>query len=226
VLQDLLQDFRSVGRCAASFSQSVLLVHVFCQWPRCSWASKMATFARQSRTCGSVEHLPLYACMSTHTCHSRCEHCTRHDESCPAAFFRVPPLHCCQAAAGLSYSTCLSVSSEVLLVFHLTWPTFCAGVNGSVTISHCKIRRQDFVITNKRDERLQCSYWEPNDPVLTANPLPAVIYCHCNSGSRLDAAEAIGIVLPMGVRVFCLDFSVRPRAVAYSCERRKLWRRL
>lgn len=76
-------------------------------------------------------------------------------------------------------------------------------------MGHIRIRRQDFVITNRRDERLQCSYWEPDDPVVTNKPIPAVVYCHCNSGSRLDAAEAISILLPMGVRVFALDFSVR-----------------
>lgn len=87
-----------------------------------------------------------------------------------------------------------------------------AGINGitslSTSMGAIRIRRQDFVITNKRDERLQCSYWEPDDPIVTSKPIPAVVYCHCNSGSRLDAAEAISILLPMGVRVFSMDFSV------------------
>eukprot|EP00892_Ulva_mutabilis_P009090 jgi/Ulvmu1/6553/UM003_0187.1 len=85
------------------------------------------------------------------------------------------------------------------------------GINGitslSTSMGAIRIRRQDFVITNQRDERLQCSYWEPDDPIVTSKPIPAVVYCHCNSGSRLDAAEAISILLPMGVRVFALDFS-------------------
>jgi hypothetical protein len=102
----------------------------------------------------------------------------------------------------------------VLLSFSEFIVVQCAGINGLATISRTKIRRQDFVITNKRDQRLQCSFWEPQDPSLSAKKLPAVIYCHCNSGSRLDAAEAIGIVLPMSVRVFALDFSVRPNCTA------------
>lgn len=37
--------------------------------------------------------------------------------------------------------------------------------------------------------------------------LPCVIYCHCNSGSRRDAEEAVYILIPLGVSVFTLDFA-------------------
>ncbi len=36
-----------------------------------------------------------------------------------------------------------------------------------------------------------------------------VIYCHCNSGSRRDAEEALHVLLPHGITVFTLDFAVR-----------------
>jgi hypothetical protein len=82
-----------------------------------------------------------------------------------------------------------------------------AGANGVRLEGRQVVRRQDFVITNKRDQRLQCSYWQMEGAGHTGR-LPGVIYCHCNSGSRLDAVEAIRSVVPLGVRVFALDFSV------------------
>ena len=41
-----------------------------------------------------------------------------------------------------------------------------------------------------------------------SQPLPIVVYCHCNSGSRRDAEEALYVLLPQGISVFCLDFAV------------------
>jgi hypothetical protein len=82
-----------------------------------------------------------------------------------------------------------------------------AGINGSRLVGRTVVRRQDFTITNLKHQRLQCSYWQ-TDAAGTSRPLPAVIYCHCNSGSRLDAVEAIWTLVPLGVRVFALDFSV------------------
>lgn len=84
-----------------------------------------------------------------------------------------------------------------------------AGFNGSRLVGRTVVRRQDFTITNHKDQRLQCSYWQA-DLGNNTGPMPAVIYCHCNSGSRLDAVEAIWTLVPLGVRVFSLDFSVRP----------------
>ena len=39
-------------------------------------------------------------------------------------------------------------------------------------------------------------------------PFPCVVYCHCNSGSRRDAEEAVILLVPQKISVFCLDFSV------------------
>lgn len=36
---------------------------------------------------------------------------------------------------------------------------------------------------------------------------PCVIYCHGNSGSRRDATEAVMLLIPQRVSVFCFDFS-------------------
>ena len=38
--------------------------------------------------------------------------------------------------------------------------------------------------------------------------LPCVVYCHCNSGSRRDAEEALHLLLPHNITVFYLDFAV------------------
>ena len=40
-------------------------------------------------------------------------------------------------------------------------------------------------------------------------PVPCVVYCHCNSGSRRDAEEALHVLLLHDIGVFCLDFAVR-----------------
>lgn len=93
-----------------------------------------------------------------------------------------------------------------------------AGINGSRLVGRTVVRRQDFVITNKRDQRLQCSYWQVDGAGNATGRLPGVIYCHCNSGSRLDAVEAIWTLVPLGVRVFALDFSVRSDAEAVGCR--------
>ena len=65
--------------------------------------------------------------------------------------------------------------------------------------------------TNPRGHKLQCSHFlHDRGP---SNP-PIVVYCHCNSGSRRDAEEAIYALLPTGITVFALDFAVCCRALA------------
>jgi hypothetical protein len=67
--------------------------------------------------------------------------------------------------------------------------------------------------TNKHGRTLQCSHWAP---VSTERgrikgrdgKLPVVVYLHCNSGSRRDAEEAVGHLLPMGIGVVACDFMV------------------
>lgn len=56
--------------------------------------------------------------------------------------------------------------------------------------------------------RLQCSHYIPKHVKGRDGRLPCVVYCHCNSGSRRDAEEAICILIPQGVSVFAIDFAV------------------
>ncbi|CAM8989840.1 unnamed protein product [Rhodiola kirilowii] len=67
-------------------------------------------------------------------------------------------------------------------------------------------RRKDIKIRNSRGEVLECSYYVPIDS-LTNMPLPCVVYCHGNSGSRVDANEAALVLLPSNITVFTFDFS-------------------
>ena len=60
---------------------------------------------------------------------------------------------------------------------------------------------------NKRKQKLQCSHYKA-EKSLYSHPLPIVVYCHCNSGSRRDAEEALYVLLPQGISVFCMDFAV------------------
>lgn len=60
---------------------------------------------------------------------------------------------------------------------------------------------------NKKGQKLQCSHFFPVGAKGKDGRLPCVIYCHCNSGSRRDAEEAVFILIPLGVSVFTLDFA-------------------
>ncbi|XP_031397543.1 uncharacterized protein LOC116208310 isoform X2 [Punica granatum] len=67
-------------------------------------------------------------------------------------------------------------------------------------------QRKDLEVTNSRGDVLKCSHYVPvHSP--EGKPLPCVIYCHGNSGCRVDASEAAIILLPSNITVFTLDFS-------------------
>ncbi|XP_048133771.1 uncharacterized protein YqkD-like [Rhodamnia argentea] len=61
-------------------------------------------------------------------------------------------------------------------------------------------------VTNIRGEVLKCSHYVS---VVhgRGKPLPCVIFCHGNSGCRVDAGEAAIVLLPSNITVFTLDFS-------------------
>ncbi|KAH1146516.1 hypothetical protein GYH30_041923 [Glycine max] len=67
-------------------------------------------------------------------------------------------------------------------------------------------QRKDMEIKNSRGDVLQCSHYMP---IVSPDGkrLPCVIYCHGNSGCRVDASEAALILLPSNITVFTLDFS-------------------
>jgi len=59
---------------------------------------------------------------------------------------------------------------------------------------------------------LQCSLFEPIslDPEhnkYNNDKYPCVVYCHCNSGSRMEALRLVPDLIDRGVALFCFDFS-------------------
>eukprot|EP00164_Ancoracysta_twista_P005944 GFYU01008184.1.p1 GENE.GFYU01008184.1~~GFYU01008184.1.p1 ORF type:complete len:364 (+),score=31.18 GFYU01008184.1:80-1171(+) len=73
------------------------------------------------------------------------------------------------------------------------------------------IARKDFTLTNNRDQKLQCSWWQLDETKRSEKekntPRPVVVYCHGNSGSRCDALTACSVLLRHGITVFGFDFS-------------------
>ncbi|KAK4755751.1 hypothetical protein SAY87_009508 [Trapa incisa] len=67
-------------------------------------------------------------------------------------------------------------------------------------------QRKDLEVINSRGHILKCSHYLPVHAP-EGKPLPCVIYCHGNSGCRVDASEAAIILLPSNITVFTLDFS-------------------
>ncbi|EGR31652.1 hypothetical protein IMG5_105010 [Ichthyophthirius multifiliis] len=68
--------------------------------------------------------------------------------------------------------------------------------------------RHDYQVQNQKNMYLKCSLFEPiniKDPEIP-NKFPCVIYCHGNSGSRLDALEYLEFLIPLGIGLFCFDF--------------------
>ncbi|CAG9324671.1 unnamed protein product [Blepharisma stoltei] len=64
--------------------------------------------------------------------------------------------------------------------------------------------RQDIQIKNSRGLNLACSHFIPKNSNLS---IPCVIYCHGNSGSRMDCLDSLAYILPNGISLFCFDFS-------------------
>ena len=74
-------------------------------------------------------------------------------------------------------------------------------------INHKFYKRTDFSITNKRNLKLMCSFWEPYDEEREYTRLPCVVYLHGNSSSRCEALTEIKYLLPLNITVFAFDFS-------------------
>ena len=68
-------------------------------------------------------------------------------------------------------------------------------------------KRTDFNLKNKRNHKLQCSFWEPYDEEREFERLPCVVYLHGNSSSRCEAVSEVKYLLPMNITVFAFDFS-------------------
>ena len=74
-------------------------------------------------------------------------------------------------------------------------------------IKHKCYKRTDFTISNSRNLKLQCSFWEPFDEEREFQKLPCVIYLHGNSSSRCEVLSEIKYLLPLNITVFSFDFS-------------------
>lgn len=74
------------------------------------------------------------------------------------------------------------------------------------TLAGKKYKRLDLELVNERGHALQCSHYVPS-PFPDGASLPCVIYCHGNSGCRVDANEAAVVLLPSNITLFTLDFS-------------------
>lgn len=75
------------------------------------------------------------------------------------------------------------------------------------SLSGKNFKRSDFTITNRRNLKLSCSWWEPYDEEREYVRLPCVIYLHGNSSSKAEAAIESKILLPMNVTLFAFDFA-------------------
>lgn len=80
---------------------------------------------------------------------------------------------------------------------------------GPAEFKHCGKRfcRTDLELTNKRDLKIQCSWWKFHPDDAPAAELPCVIYLHGNAACRIAAIELLQHLLPSSVSVFALDFS-------------------
>lgn len=75
------------------------------------------------------------------------------------------------------------------------------------TINDANFKRTDITIYNSRQQKLNCSFWEPFDEERPSESLPVVIYLPGNSSSRCEALPLIQYLLPMNITVFAFDFS-------------------
>lgn len=83
-----------------------------------------------------------------------------------------------------------------------------SGLDDPVGAPQRAFARRDMELYNMRGMKLMCSWYVPREfdtAPESVRPLPCVIYCHGNSGSRYDAMEAV-FLLSMGFSLFTFDF--------------------
>ena len=68
-------------------------------------------------------------------------------------------------------------------------------------------KRTDFSISNKKNYKLACSFWEPFDEEREYPKLPCIIYLHGNSSSRCEIIPEIKYFLTRNITVFSFDFA-------------------
>jgi len=79
------------------------------------------------------------------------------------------------------------------------------NVREKVYIQNANIVRRDFEVVNSRNQRLQCSIWEPESEL--PSELPCVIYLHGNASSRAEARSVISTVVPYNMKLVGIDLS-------------------
>mmetsp|Transcript_30416 Transcript_30416/g.27666 ORF Transcript_30416/g.27666 Transcript_30416/m.27666 type:complete len:270 (-) Transcript_30416:640-1449(-) len=66
-------------------------------------------------------------------------------------------------------------------------------------------KRIDMTLKNNRGLILECSHYKPAKP--PTKEMPCVIYLHGNSSSRVEALQAVEVLLPANITLFCFDFA-------------------
>jgi pimeloyl-ACP methyl ester carboxylesterase len=74
------------------------------------------------------------------------------------------------------------------------------------TLGGLRYQRTDFVQTNARGLKVQCSWWEPVAEQRVAEKLPCVVYMHGNSSCRGEAVEILPMILDLGCTLVTFDF--------------------
>lgn len=76
-------------------------------------------------------------------------------------------------------------------------------------IGSAQYERVDFQLQNERGMKLECSHYRPRSSGYAESHerLPCVIYLHGNCSSRVEACEAVPLLLPKGVTLLSLDFA-------------------
>ena len=80
---------------------------------------------------------------------------------------------------------------------------------GKTSFIHHKkhFKRTDLTLTNKRNLKLACSFWEPVDEERKFPKLPCVVYLHGNASSRTEIFPELYYLLSSDITVFAFDFS-------------------
>ncbi|EGR29360.1 hypothetical protein IMG5_157330, partial [Ichthyophthirius multifiliis] len=113
-----------------------------------------------------------------------------------------------------------NTQQQMILQFNQLYKTFIRPSRQEYTIfdlgpdqqifGNQKTKRTDIQIINMKNQQLQCSLFQPfqkQNPEELLELYDCVIYCHCNSGSRLEALPILPYLIQKGLGLFCFDFS-------------------
>ena len=72
-------------------------------------------------------------------------------------------------------------------------------------IKNITVKRDDLILLNPDNKRLQCSFFQIQDDSI--DPKPCIIYLHCNAGSRCEVLPLLNYLVTIGINVFSFDMS-------------------